>query len=288
VILGLPGTDQLEDVLRRGPEALVAAAEEARRNPVERVDYAGADLAAPLQPGSIRDSLGFLDHLRNARGGVIPEQFEQFPPFYFSNVAGLLGARDEVRIFPGSERFDFELEVGAVIGTRAESVAPATAMEHLAGLMIFCDWSARDTQAHDLETGLGPTKSKDGANTLGPLFVTVDELEPFLGPGGFHLEMQAWVNGERLSHGWLDTMDWSFAEMISFASRGTVLLPGDVIGSGTVPSGCLMERLALHGEDAFPGWLQPGDQVRLRVDQLGEIEQVVAKALPVQPLRTGW
>src|SRR5581483_4913442 len=215
-ILGLPGSEQLEDLIAGGRDTLDAAAADARRNPAERIDYADADLAPPLRPGSIRDSLGFLDHLRNARGGTIPKQFEQFPPFYFSNVAGLLGARDEVRIFPGSERFDFELEVGAVIGSPAENVAPATALDHLAGLMIFCDWSARDTQTHDLETGLGPTKSKDGANTLGPVFVTVDELEDFRGETGYHLEMRAWVNDEPLSHGWLDTMAWSFAEMISF------------------------------------------------------------------------
>jgi 2-keto-4-pentenoate hydratase/2-oxohepta-3-ene-1,7-dioic acid hydratase in catechol pathway len=287
-ILALPDGRSVRDLLGDDGETLAAAAELARRSPAEEIPLAGAALRPPVSPGQIRDCAGFLQHLRNGLGGApLPEQAEQFPAFYFSNTASLLGPNDDVAVFAGSRRFDFELEVAAVIGRPAANVAPEAAARHIAGLVIFCDWSARDVQAHEMKAMLGPAKGKDGASTLGPLLVTADELAPFASDGGYHLEMEGWVNEEQIAQGWLDTMDWSFAEMIAYTSRGTTLLPGDLIGSGTVPSGCLLERYVADG-DTFRGWLQPGDRVRLRVQELGETDQRIVAGPLVHRLRTGF
>jgi 2-keto-4-pentenoate hydratase/2-oxohepta-3-ene-1,7-dioic acid hydratase in catechol pathway len=133
---------------------------------------------------------------------------------------------------------------------------------------------------------LGPAKGKDGATTLGPMLVTVDELEPFRRGGSYHLEMKAYVGDDLVSQGWMDQMDWSWADMVAYASRGTRLMPGEVIGSGTVPSGCLVEHQATRGED-FRGWLVPGDVVRLEVELLGATRQEVVAPLPLHPLSNG-
>lgn len=135
--------------------------------------------------------------------------------------------------------------------------------------------------------GCGPAKSKDGATTLGPLLVTPDEIEPHRAGKGFALSMTAAVNGDQTSQGRWDIIDWDFADMIAYTSRGTELRPGDVIGSGTVPTGCLFEHYATHPE-SFRGWLQPGDEVHLAIEQLGDIRQrVIAGSKPV-PLSTGF
>lgn len=287
-IYGLPDRRSVRDLLGDDGETMAAAADLARRCPAEEIPLSGAPLGPPVRPRHIRDCAGFLQHLRNAQGDTpLPAQAEQFPAFYFSNTASLLGPGDDVAMFPGTSMFDFELEVAAVIGRPASNVSPDSAPAHIAGLTIFCDWSARDVQAYEMQALLGPAKGKDGANTLGPVLVTLDELAAFEATSGYRLEMEGWVNGDPLTHGWLDSMDWSFADMIAYASRGTTLLPGDVIGSGTVPSGCLLEHRATDG-DKFRGWLQQGDRVRLRVQELGEIDQQVVAGPPIHRLRTGF
>ncbi|HEY0813127.1 MAG TPA: fumarylacetoacetate hydrolase family protein [Pseudonocardia sp.] len=284
-----PGVTLL-DLLDAGPDGLPSAAERATSAPSEVVSLADAALRAPLQPRSIRDSTGFLQHLRNCQGQVdlgFDERNHQFPAFYFSNVAAVVGPHDDVAISPGSERFDYELEVCAVIGTPGSTIPLDRAEEHIAGYMLLCDWSARDLQMNEMALRLGPAKGKDGANTLGPMLVTPDELADRRSGVSFDLAMTGYVNDELVSEGNWKTIDWGFADMITYMSRGTRLRPGDVIGSGTVPTGCLFEHFAMH-PDTFRGWLQPGDEVRLVVEGLGELRQRVVAGVKPEPLSSGY
>ncbi len=244
-----------------------------------------------MQPRQLRDFLAFLDHLRNARSGLgqgIEKEWEEIPAFYFSNTTAVVGPNDPVPISPGCTMFDYELEVAAIIGTEGADLHPDTAAEHIVGFTIFGDWSARDLQMHEMKLGLGPAKGKDGANTLGPMLVTCDELEDFRQGNSYHLEMNGYVGDELVSHGWMDQMDWSWGEIVAYASRGTRILPGEAICSGTVPTGCLLERFALGGPAEFRGWLQPGDVVRLDVAELGATRQEILPAPPVHRLRSGF
>lgn len=290
-IHGLAAGTRVIDLLGDDGEKMAEAASRATSEPVEVLDFEGADLAAPIRPPQLRDFLTFLDHLRNARKGVdmeMAQAWDEIPAFYFSNVAAVVGPYDKVPISPGCEWFDYELEVAAIIGKEGSDLHPDEADGHIAGFTIFCDWSARDLQRHEMTLSLGPSKGKDGANTLGPMLVTKDELEPFRKGGSYHLEMKGFVNDELISHGYMDQMDWSWGEIISYASRGTKVLPGDAICSGTVPTGCLIEHFAVQGPEKFPGWLQPGDVVRLEIEQLGSTRQEVLPAPPVHRLRTGF
>lgn len=290
-IHGLAGDTALIDLLGDDGSLLGAAAERAERDPVEVIDLDAADLAPPLRPPQIRDFLCFLDHLRNARAAAdmdMDETWDQIPAFYFSNTSSVIGPNDPVAISPGCTWFDYELEIAAIIGRGGQDIHPDDADSHIAGLMIFCDWSARDLQIREMKLSLGPAKGKDGANTFGPMLVTADELEPFRQGNSYHLEMAAYVNGERVSHGWMDQMDWSFGEIVAYASRGTALRPGEAICSGTVPTGCLFEHFAVQGPDDFPGWLEAGDEVRLEVQELGTCTQKVLPAPEVHRLRTGF
>jgi 2-keto-4-pentenoate hydratase/2-oxohepta-3-ene-1,7-dioic acid hydratase in catechol pathway len=290
-IHGLGADTRVIDLLGDDGEAMDAAAERARERPAEIVALDAADLAPPIRPPSLRDFLTFLDHLRNARramGGEIDKTWEEIPAFYFSNVAAVVGPHDAVPISPGSERFDYELEVAAIIGKGGSDLHPDEAAAQIAGFTIFCDWSARDLQMHEMQLSLGPSKGKDGANTLGPMLVTADELEPFREGNSYRLGMKGYVNDDLVSEGSMTQMDWSWGEIISYASRGTRVVPGDAICSGTVPTGCLIEHFAVDGPDKFRGWLQPGDIVRLEVEQLGEIRQEILPSKPVHRLRTGF
>ena len=284
-IHGLPaGTtvlDLLGDVGQRSE-----AARRATDDPDQVLAYEDADLAPPLRPPQVRDFLTFLDHLRNARGGPDTELepvWHEAPIFYFTNAMAIVGPHDPVPISPGCEWWDYELEVAAVIGREVANATPEEAAGAIAGFTILCDFSARDLQFREMAGLLGPAKGKDGATTLGPMLVTVDELEPYASGTSYHLEMKGYVNEELVSHGWMDQMDWSWGEMIAYASRGTRIVPGEVIGSGTVPTGCLVEHFATQGED-FRGWLSPGDVVRLEVQELGVTRQEVAPAPPLHPL----
>jgi 2-keto-4-pentenoate hydratase/2-oxohepta-3-ene-1,7-dioic acid hydratase in catechol pathway len=254
---------------------LSAAAERAVTTPVEVVDLADVRLCAPIpRPPSVRDFLSFEEHLRNAgralgRTTVPPVWFEQ-PVFYFTNPAAIRGPDEEIPISPGCEKFDYEVEVAAVVGRAGSDLTPAEAEAHIAGYTVFCDWSARDVQARESTIGLGPAKGKDGATSIGPVLVTPDELEPYRSGKGYRLAMRASVNGRDLGGGsWAD-IHWSFGQMLAYASRGTELRPGDVIGSGTVGTGCLLELSGLHGSERYP-WLHPGDVVGVEVEQLGAI-----------------
>lgn len=280
---GLDGT-----LLGLVESGLGAAAERAAADPVEVIDLADVRLCAPIpRPPSVRDFLSFEEHLRNAvhalgRTDPPPVWFEQ-PVFYFSNPAAILGPDEEVPISPGCEAFDYEVEVAAVVGRAGSDLTPAEAEEHIAGYTIFCDWSARDVQRRESTAGLGPAKGKDGATSIGPVLVTPDELEPHRDGKGFRLAMRASVNGRELGGGsWAD-IHWSFGQMLAYASRGTRLVPGDLIGSGTVGTGCLLELSGLHGSERYP-WLQPGDVVTIEVEELGALSGRIVPGPAPRPL----
>ncbi|MER6842173.1 fumarylacetoacetate hydrolase family protein [Streptomyces platensis] len=285
-IHALPEGTSLIELL--GP-TLRQAGRRALTDPAEVVALADVTLKAPLpRPPSLRDCLCFLDHLRACRKAVgesetLERTWYQIPAFYFANPATVVGPYDEVPLSPGSAWCDFELEIGAVIGTAGRDLTPEQAEGRIAGYTLFCDWSARDLQSLEGQLRIGQAKGKDGATTLGPWLVTPDEL-PFGPDGRLALQARAEVNGELVGAGSTDAMDWSFGDVISYASRGVELQPGDVFGSGTVPGCCLLEHLDIGDLAAFRGWLKDGDVVSLRAEGLGEVRQTVRAGAPPHPL----
>ena len=225
----------------------------------EHDEYALEDvrLLAPVpRPPSVRDAYAFEEHIRNAaritgRPGV-PDEWYELAIFYFSNPAAIYGPDEEIPYPADTEELDYELEVAAVIGAEAA----------IGGFTIMNDWSARDLQRKEMKVGLGPAKGKDFATSLGPIVVTPDEL------GDLRLEMVARVNGEERSRGNMGDMYHSWEAIIDRASANTQLVPGDVIGSGTVGTGCILE----HGDGR---WLQPGDVVELEVEGIGVLRNSV-------------
>ncbi len=283
-----PGTN-LEGLLASG--GLTEAGQDAWRAPAEVRALDEVRLLAPLRrPPSVRDGLCFLDHLRGCyralgRDAELPEVWSRSPAFYFANADAIVGPYDDVPISPGSTMFDLELELGVVIGRGGRDLHPDRAEEHIAGLTLYNDWTARDHQVVDMAQGIGMAKSKDGAITLGPALVTVDELEPYRRDGLLVLELSATVNGAELTRGTTAQMDWTLGELLAYISRGTDLTPGAVIGSGTVPGGCLLEHLDTPELGDFKRWLKAGDVVSLSGSGLGETRQTVTEGIDVIPLR---
>ncbi|MDT7748721.1 MAG: hypothetical protein QOD96_2383 [Pseudonocardiales bacterium] len=270
---------------------LAAAAERAERAPAEVVDAAGLRLLAPIpRPPAVRDFLAFEEHLRNAVKALgrvdLPQAWFEQPVFYFTNPAAICGPDEDIAISPGSASFDYEVEVAAVIGTGGANLSPDEAEAHIAGYTVLCDWSARDLQAREQTIGLGPVKGKDSATSLGPVLVTPDELEPYRSGAGYKLAMSGSVNGQHYGGGNWSDIYWSFGQMLAYASRGTQLRPGDVIGSGTVGTGCILELSGLHGNERYP-WLRPGDTVRIEVEELGIVTGHITEGAEPVPLKPG-
>ncbi|NMH97490.1 fumarylacetoacetate hydrolase family protein [Pseudonocardia acidicola] len=287
-VAGLRGRDRLLDLFGDDGERLAEAARSIESDPLEVIPEADATLCAPVPvPPSIRDFMAFEEHVVTsmaALGRTVDPVWYEIPVFYFTNPAAVRGPCDDVEISPGSTQFDYELEAAAIIGRPGANIRVEDAESHIAGYTILCDWSARDLQDHEMRQGLGPAKGKDGATSLGPYLVTPDELADHRGGNAFDLPMTATVNGRRYSAGNLADLHWSFAQMISYASRGTTLRPGDVIGSGTVGTGCILELSRVHGEQAYP-WLSPGDEVVLEIERLGAVRSRILHAPEVVPLR---
>lgn len=288
-LYGLRDVSSLLELLGDGfEERMAEAAERALQDPFEVVEETGARFRAPISsPPSIRDFMAFEEHVKTsseALGQSVNPVWYEIPLFYFTNPAATRGPLDDVPVSPGSLRFDYELEIAAVIGRAGSDLDPARAESHIAGYMVMCDWSARDLQEQEMRGLLGPAKGKDGATSFSRYLVTPDELEPHRAGNAYDLAMTAEVNGKPYSQGTFSTIYWSFAELLTYASRGTTLRPGDVIGSGTVGTGCILELSRVHGEEKFP-WLRPGDQVRLEVEHVGVIESAVVAGSPVVPLR---
>lgn len=233
----------------------------------------------PLPPvASIRDFYAFEQHVKTARkhrGLDVPPEWYQVPVFYFSNPAGVIGQDDPVAAPQGSQALDYELELACVIGKVGRDIPPDDrALEYVAGFTIMNDWSARDLQRIEMAVGLGPSKSKDFATSLGPWLVSFDELADRYRDGRLLLEMTAAVNGRVLSRGNAGSMYWTWPQLIAHASRETWLRPGDVLGSGTVGTGCILELTP----EAVGGWLQPGDVVELTIERIGTLRnRVVAR-----------
>ncbi len=278
----------LLDILAVGGSALADAGAVARGHPAEVLAVDEVALRAPIAvPPSIRDFMAFENHVVTsmaAIGASVDPVWYQQPVFYFTNPAAVLGPGEDVPVAPGSVMFDYELEVAAIIGTECRDLEPATAERHIAGYTIFCDWSARDLQGVEMRVGLGPAKGKDNATTMGPWLLTPDEIEDTRSGNGFALAMTATVNGTAYSSGNLADLYWSFGEMLAYASRGTRLMPGDVIACGTVGTGCILELARVHGSDKYP-WLKPGDEVRLDVERMGTLSATIVPGAPVIPLR---
>jgi fumarylacetoacetate (FAA) hydrolase len=211
-------------------------------------------LAPVLHPPAVRDFYAFEEHVRSVRGGSVPREWYEIPIFYFSNPAAIYGPDAEIPYPEGSQQLDYELEVAAIIGADGQ----------LGGFTVMNDWSARDLQRLEMRVGLGPSKGKDFATSLGPIVVTPDEFD------GSRGTMVARVNGEERSRGQLADMHHSWDAIVAHAARNTRLFPGDVLGSGTVGSGCILE----HGDGR---WLQPGDVVELEVEGIGVLRNRIGK-----------
>lgn len=228
---------------------------------------------SPIEnPPSLRDFISFEQHARNANkalGKELSDVWYEQPAFFFSNPAAVVGPEDSVAISPGSDAFDYEVEIAAVIGRAGSNIAVSDAESHIAGYTLFCDWSARDLQERETRVGLGPAKGKDSATTLGPFLVTLDELEKYRLGNGYDVTFTVFVNGIERGRGNWSSIHWTFAQMISYASRGTTLRPGDVIGGGTV-AGCSI----LEHAGAYP-YLAEGDVVHIDGGPLGTITQIV-------------
>ncbi|MDQ3758686.1 MAG: fumarylacetoacetate hydrolase family protein [Actinomycetota bacterium] len=225
----------------------------------QRLAVADVELLAPVpRPPSVRDFFAFEGHVEagwRRRGSEIPPAWYEAPAFYFSNPASIHGPGEVVARPPATQMLDFELEIAAVIGAGGE----------IAGFTLMNDWSARDVQANEMTVGLGPAKGKDFATSLGPWLVTPDELPTTA--GRHDLEATVSVNGEELSRTSAAEQHWTWAELAGHAARDTALQPGDVLGSGTLNRGCLLELGPLEGER----WLEPGDEVVIAADGLGEL-----------------
>ncbi len=246
-------------------------------------------LLAPVPfPNSCRDGYAFRQHVaaarRNRKAEMIPE-FDQYPIFYFTNHHSIQGPGD-IRCMPDHfEKLDFELEAAIVICKHGRNIRAAEADSYIGGLMIMNDMSARRLQMEEMLLNLGPAKGKDFATVVGPWLVTCDELQPFEIPAkenhtgkNWNLPMTCRVNDIPVSEGNLGDMDWTFAEIIERASYGVSLYPGDIIGSGTVGTGCFLELNGtgkLHDPGYTEQWLQPGDQVDMEIDGLGKLSNTI-------------
>ena len=232
---------------------------------------------SPLKPFTLRDGYAFEQHVKTAnknRGRDVPEEWYQFPVFYFTNPNAVYGQGDVIPYPHYTDAMDYELEIAAVIGKGGMNIEPEEAPNHIFGYTIFNDWSARDVQRKEMAVGLGPAKGKDFASAFGPVIVTHEALaDRSTGrPGVYDLEMSARVNGKEFSRGNFKDMHWSFGEIIARISDSVMLHPGDVIGSGTVGTGCLLELTKFQGP-----WLNEGDVVELEVERIGILRNTVGR-----------
>jgi len=254
-------------------------------------DYDTVSLLAPvMRPTSCRDAYAFRQHVQTARRNrgldMIPE-FDQYPVFYFTNHLAITGPGPITVMEDHLQQLDFELEAAVIIGRKGKNIDAKHADEFIFGYTIMNDWSARVLQMEEMKLSLGPAKGKDFATSLGPMLVTRDELMKYQVPTKsghigeqFKLEMKARINGKQVSFGYLSDMDWTFAEIIERVSYGVPIYPTDVIGSGTVGTGCLLEingTAKLQNPDYQPYWLKERDVVELEITELGTLSNTILK-----------
>lgn len=248
-------------------------------------------LLAPVpHPTSCRDGYAFRQHVASARRNrgvdMIPE-FDEFPIFYFTNHNSVSGPGDIVCMPDHFHKLDFELEAAIVICKPGRNIKAEDADEYIGGYMIMNDMSARGLQMEEMKLNLGPAKGKDFSTIIGPMLVTPDELEPFKVAAKenhvgnrYNLNMKCFVNGVQVSEGNVGDMDWTFAEIVERCSYGVQLYPGDVIGSGTVGTGCFLELNGtgkLNDPNYQEQWLQPGDVVEMQIEGLGMLKNTIVK-----------
>jgi 2-keto-4-pentenoate hydratase/2-oxohepta-3-ene-1,7-dioic acid hydratase in catechol pathway len=268
-LLELPNAplDRLRDALGRWSAPGVALARVRLRAPV-------------LQPPTVRDFMAFEQHASFWGQRQVAEPWYRLPIFYFSNPLRIFGPEEAVPYPSASDRLDYELEIGGVIGREGGNVAAADGLAYIAGFTIFNDWSARDLQFDEMECRLGPAKGKDAATTLGPWLVTTDELAPFLRDGRLHVRCTVKVNGEQWMEGDAGTMHHTWGDFVERASRDSRMVPGDVFGSGTVSGATVGE--AIH--KGYPArWLAPGDLVEMEVEGIGILRNRLAPKVDPDP-----
>lgn len=259
-------------------------------SPIEQVrDALASDIAAPavplpmvrlrapvMQPPTVRDFFSYEGHASGQGARELHEAWYRLPIFYFSNTLRIFGPEDEVPIPSATDRLDYEMELGCVIGREGSDIAAADALDYIAGFCIFNDFSARDLQFDEMAVGLGPAKGKDSATSLGPWLVTSDEMTPYLRDGKLQVKCTVRVNGDV----WLDAGDggaahFSWGDFVERASKDSRIVPGDVMGSGTVSGGSIPEAIARGIGGAR--YLQPGDVVELEVEGIGTLRNTLGR-----------
>ena len=277
------------DVLMERAKKIDAQIKSKEIEPKEEAFY---ELLAPVpHPTSCRDGYAFRQHVaaarRNRKVEMIAE-FDQYPIFYFTNHNAIQGPGDIECMPDHFQKLDFELEVAVVIGKQGRNIPAAEADGYIAGYMIMNDMSARTLQMEEMLLNLGPAKGKDFSTVIGPWLVTPDELEQYKTSAkeghvgdAYQLAMTCTVNGVSVSSGNMADMDWTFAEIIERCAYGVDILPGDVIGSGTVGTGCFLELNGtglLNDPNYKTQWLQEGDIVEMEITGLGRLSNIVTKA----------
>jgi fumarylacetoacetate (FAA) hydrolase len=268
-----------------------AAIKSGKISPDRAIPFEGQDILAPVPfPTSCRDGYAFRQHVaaarRNRKVDMIAE-FDQYPIFYFTNHHSVQGP-GPIKCMPDHfEKLDFELEVAIVVCKSGRNITAEEADSYIGGLMIMNDMSARRLQMEEMLLNLGPAKGKDFATCIGPVLVTLDELEGFEVPAkeghvgkNWNLSMSCKVNGVQVSEGNVSQMDWTFAEILERCAYGVNLQPGDVIGSGTVGTGCFLELNGtgkLNNPDYQEQWLQDGDLVEMEIEGLGKLVNQIEK-----------
>ena len=286
--------DTMNEFLNGGEELMERAKkvnEEIKSGKQEAKQEVFFEMLAPVpHPSSCRDGYAFRQHVASARKNrrveMIPE-YDQYPIFYFTNHNAIQGVGDIECMPDHFEKLDFELEAAIVIGKKGKNIKAADADSYIAGYMVMNDLSARTLQMEEMLLNLGPAKGKDFSTVIGPWLVTPDELEPFKVKAkpnhvgnAYNLKMTCRVNGIEVSVGNMADMDWTFAEIIERCAYGVDVLPGDVIGSGTVGTGCFLELNGtglLNDPNYKVQWLQAGDDVEMEITGLGSLTNIITK-----------
>jgi fumarylacetoacetate (FAA) hydrolase len=258
---------------------------------VASINFNTSEILAPVpNPTSCRDGYAFRQHVaaarRNRKVEMIAE-FDHYPIFYFTNHNAIQGPGAIVCMPDHFQKLDFELESAILVKKKGRNITAAQADDYIAGYMIMNDMSARTLQMEEMLLNLGPAKGKDFSTVIGPILVTPDELESYKTAAkanhtgnAFSLGMKCWVNGVVVSEGNMGDMDWTFAEILERCAYGADILPGDVIGSGTVGTGCFLELNGtglLNDPNYKVQWLQEGDVVEMEIDGLGKLSNTIVK-----------
>lgn len=278
----------LNALVALGLDAALEAGSAALRRRPESAD--GVRWGVPLQPPAIRDFVAFEEHVQGVRRSIdkvagVPEAWYDAPTFYFTNPHRLCATGDEIAVPGGSVALDFECEVGVVVGRAGSDLTPAEGEAAIFGYTVINDWSARDLQSREMQVSLGPCKGKDFALTLGPWIVTADEFADRKDADGFlDLACTITVNGSRVGFDLTSHIGWTFGTMVAYASRDSRVVPGDVLGSGTVGNGgCLAELWGVNGERTPPPLL-PGDEVTIEIEGIGAVTNTIVPGRVPVPL----